>query len=1015
MAHTPQRLPQIFHLILVFSVSSLWLQPKPTHVSAVFTNETDMSALLKVKESIEKDPKGVLSSWNHSLHFCKWRGVTCGTRHPRVIALDLQGHDLRGSISPYIGNLSFLRFLDLGKNTFHGRIPSEIGHLFRLRWLMLSNNTLGGEIPFNLTKCLRLRSLYLSWNQLTGAIPFEIESLKNLERLSVSRNHLTGNIPPSLGNLSSLQGFAAAGNNLEGSIPGELGGLKSLSFLLIELNNFSGKIPLSLYNLSSIVEFSVAYNHLEGVIPNNIGDCFPKLEAITYGGNNFFGEIPVSFSNISQLRVLDLFDNNFVGNVPGNLGKLGNLWWLGLAKNHLGSNSTSDLHFITSLANCSILEILDLPSNNFGGRLPNDIANLSTKLSWFDLHSNNIIGNIPEGIGNLVNLSTLTLSYNLMRGNIPSSLGNLRDMGILDLSSNGLFGQIPISIGNLSKLVELYLNHNNLEGKIPSSIGNCKNLQIWDVSENKLSEDIPLQVFGLSSLSKLLNLSSNYFTGSLPQEISNLHNIDALDLSKNHLSGEIPSAIGGCLSLEFLYLQENFFEGKIPSSLSSLKGLLVLDLSQNNLSGEIPKNLVKLPPSMNLNLSFNNLEGEVPVKGVFSNASAMSVSGNGLLCGGVVELKLPPCPTTKSGKHHSSKLTITIASVIGSLLLLSSLLTILWVFKSKTKSCLTQSTIEHLPNVSYRTLHQATEGFSPNYLIGSGSFGLVYRGNLNSEREVAVKVLKLQKQGASKSFIAECNVLRNVRHRNLVNILTCCSSTDYNDNEFKALVFDFMENGSLDQWLHLDIDCENGSSRMLNFLQRLNIAIDVASALHYLHDQCESPIVHCDLKPSNVLLDKDMVAHVSDFGLARLLSATDNMPQNQISSIGIKGTIGYAAPEYGMGAEVSTKGDVYSFGILMLEMFTGKRPTDNIFRGDLNLHMFAKQALMGDLVQIVDPTLHQTDINYVEHCILQVFRIGIACAEESPGERMDMGDVVKEVEMVKNDFLGRGRRMDQRH
>jgi serine/threonine protein kinase len=160
---------------------------------------------------------------------------------------------------------------------------------------------------------------------------------------------------------------------------------------------------------------------------------------------------------------------------------------------------------------------------------------------------------------------------------------------------------------------------------------------------------------------------------------------------------------------------------------------------------------------------------------------------------------------------------------------------------------------------------------------------------------VAVKVLNLQEKRAFKSFIAECNAFRNIQHRNLVKIITCCSSVDYNGNDFKALVYEFMENGDLDKWLHQDIDNEN-RPRHLSFLQRLNIAIDIAFALQYLHDHCEPPIIHCDLKPSNVLLDNDMIAKVSNFGLARILSTRNDISQNQTSTVGIKGTIGYAAP-----------------------------------------------------------------------------------------------------------------------
>ena len=383
-------------------------------------------------------------------------------------------------------------------------------------------------------------------------------------------------------------------------------------------------------------------------------------------------------------------------------------------------------------------------------------------------------------------------------------------------------------------------------------------------------------------------------------EVGIFKNINQLDVSENKLTGEIPRAISDCLSLEYLYLQGNLFQGTLTPSLASLRGLQFLHLSQNNLSGPIPKDLQKLSLLQYLNLSFNNLEGEVPTEGIFRNASNISVNGNKKLCGGIPELQLQACEikVMKEGKSNAFKLTVIIVCGIFFITLSSLFLVLYWRRKSKKKSSSTLSSIELISKVSYKRLYQVTGGFSPDNLIGSGSFGSVYKGVGILDQEemiVAVKVLNLQQKGASKSFIVECNVLRCIRQRNLVKTLTCCSSMDCNGNEFKALVFEFMTNGSLEKWLRPYIDNEN-QSRHLNLLQRLNIVIDVTSALHYLHEHCKRPIIHCDLKPSNVLLDNDMIAHVSDFGLARLLSSTNDFSQNQTSTVGLKGLIIYAAP-----------------------------------------------------------------------------------------------------------------------
>ncbi|KAE8670411.1 putative Serine-threonine protein kinase, plant-type [Hibiscus syriacus] len=974
---------------------------------AAMGNETDRLALLAFKDQLV----GGLLSWNASLHFCEWQGVRCGRRHQRVISLSLPAMNLGGSISPSVGNLSFLREANLFNNSLKGNIPSEFGQLRRLRSLNLNRNNLYGNIPMELGNCSSFVFLNLSYNSLSGELPSGLgDDMKNLITLSVAGNDLVGGIPSSLGNLSSLENLRLEHNHFEGVVPDSLGRLPNLKIFSIQENNLSGIIPSSIYNLSSLTHVSMGRNNLSGGLAPQLGFAFPNLVTLYLTENQFNGRIPRSVSNVSGLNQLDISSNGFSGLVPDDLGKLRNLLLFDVHDNDLGLGTEGDLDFLSSLRNCSRLQYLYIHANRLGGMLPDTAANLSAQLEDLYMGGNPISGSIPQGIGNLYGLTNVYFGESLLTGKLPVSIGQLQNLGQLDISLNHLSGEIPSSIGNLSRLLYLYLNGNDFRGTIPSTLRGCKDMEEMDLSLNKLGGTIPDQLVAAFQSLITLNLSHNSFNGTFPSDIRNSKNLVELYVDNNNFSGEISEQFGEISELKILHMQGNYFQGSIPRSLGSLRGLEILDLSGNNLSGPIPLELQKLPFLVSLNLSFNQLEGEVPEEGVFKNISGFAIIGNKDLCGGIPEIELPKCFGKKATEKRNgfSKKSIVVIIISLSLALISvAFIVILCWRKQSQKEMIPLSLRQQVSlfQVSYKELVEATNGFSALNFLGKGSFGSVYKGFLNQqENPVAVKVLNLENLGAVKSFIAECEVLRNIRHRNLVKLITCCSSINFQGNDFKAIVLEFMANGSLESWLHHDHG--EGHSRQLDFAEMLNIAIDMANAIDYLHRHCRTPIVHRDLKPSNVLLDDDMVAHVSDFGMAKLLFCTaGDLDNEQTTSLVIKGTIGYLAPECGMGDPTSPEGDIYSYGIIILEMITGKRPTDDMFKDGISLHSLCKMALPEQVEEILDSRLlgeinERGDQNMLD-CLVWFTNVGVACSVEVPDKRMKIEDVVAELVAIK--------------
>ncbi|RVW79668.1 putative LRR receptor-like serine/threonine-protein kinase [Vitis vinifera] len=881
------------------------------------SNVTDLSALLAFKSEIKLDPNNILgSNWTEAENFCNWVGVTCSHRRQRVTALRLNDMGLQGTISPYVGNLSFLHWLNLGNNSFHGHVVPEIGHLHRLRVLILQKNLLEGVIPASIQHFQKLQIISLTENEFTGVIPKWLSNLPSLRVLFLGGNNLTGTIPPSLGNNSKLEWLGLEQNHLHGTIPNEIGNLQNLKGINFFRNNFTGLIPLTIFNVSTLERILLEQNFLSGTLPSTLGLLLPNLKILALGVNKLSGVIPLYLSNCSQLIYLDLEVNRFTGEVPRNIGH-------------------------------------------------------SEQLQTLILHGNQLTGSIPREIGSLTNLNLLALSNNNLSGAIPSTIKGMKSLQRLYLDRNQLEESIPNEMCLLRNLGEMSLGNNKLSGSIPSCIENVSYLQILLLDSNLLSSSIPSNLWSLENLWSL-DLSFNSLGGSLHANMRSMKMLQTMDLSWNRISGNIPTILGAFESLSSLNLSGNLFWGSIPESLGELITLDYMDLSHNNLSGSIPKLLVALSHLRHLNLSFNKLSGEIPRDGCFENFTAASFLENQALCGQPI-FHVPPC-----------QLPILVALV-------------LLMIKYRQSKVETLNTVDVAPAVehrmiSYQELRHATNDFSEANILGVGSFGSVFKGLLSEGTLVAVKVLNLQLEGAFKSFDAECKVLARVRHRNLVKLITSCSNP-----ELRALVLQYMTNGSLEKWLYSFNYC-------LSLFQRVSIMVDVALALEYLHHGQSEPVVHCDLKPSNVLLDDEMVAHVGDFGIAKILAENKTVTQTKTL-----GTLGYIAPEYGLEGRVSSRGDIYSYGIMLLEMVTRKKPMDEMFSEEMSLRQWVKATIPNKIMEVVDENLPRNQDGggaiATQEKLLAIMELGLECSRELPEERMDIKEVVVKLNKIKSQLL----------
>ncbi|KAJ0047807.1 hypothetical protein Pint_15984 [Pistacia integerrima] len=800
------------------------------------------------------------------------------------------------------------------------------------------------------------------WNtSLAGVLSPVLSGLKHLRVLTLFGNQFSGNIPQEYVQIQTLWKINVSSNALSGSIPEFIGDLPNIRLLDLSRNGYSGRIPFDLFKFCNKTKFvSLSHNNLSGPIPVSIANC-TYLEGFDFSFNNLSGELPSQVCNIPVLDFISLRGNVLMGSVQEQISK------------------------------CQSIKYLDLSSNMFTGLAP--FGALEQKnISYFNVSHNGFRGEIPE-VGTCgEGMEVLDSSWNELNGEIPMSITNCRNLKVIDLGFNRLTGSIPTGITNLEKLLVIRLGNNSIDGTIPPKLGSIEFLQVLDLHN--------------------LNL-----VGEVPDDLGNCWLLRSLDVSGNALEGDIPQTLHNMTYLQILDLHQNHLNGSIPSSLGNLSNLQILDLSQNSLFGPIPVSLGNLMNITYFSLSFNNLSGAIP--STIQHFGAFAFSNNPGLCGAPLETS---CSGSRNGTTSTSKkpkvLSVSaIVAIVAAAVILTGVCVVSIMNIKARKSRRDNETIvvESTPLASTdssviigklvlfsKSLPSKYEDWQAGIkalldkecLIGGGSIGSVYKATFEGGISIAVKKLEtIGRIRNQEEFELEIGRLGNLRHSNLVPF-----QGYYWSSSNKLVLSEFVPNGNLYDNLH-GLNYPGTSTGVgnseLHWSRRFQIAVGTARALAYLHHDCRPPILHLNIKSTNILLDENYEAKLSDYGLGKFLPILDNYGLTKFHN-----AVGYVAPELAQSYRLSEKCDVYSFGVILLELVTGRKPVESpSANAVVVLCEYARELFeSGSASACFDTSLR----GFAENELIQVMKLGLICTSEVPSRRPSMAEVVQFLESIRN-------------
>ncbi|KAI3896058.1 hypothetical protein MKX03_030929 [Papaver bracteatum] len=877
-------------VVLLTILSSIGAQP--------ITAPIEVKALLAIKQNLT-DPRDFLKKWNRQTDPCtsNWTGVLCfNTSSPidgylHVRELQLLSMNLTGTLSPELGQFSYLEIMDFMWNKITGSIPKEIGNIKTLKLLLLNGN------------------------RLTGSLPDELGYLPNLDRIQIDQNFISGPLPKSFANLTKTKHFHMNNNSISGSIPPELSTLPSLVHFLLDNNNLSGPLP---------PEFSK----------------LPNLLIIQLDNNHFDGGIPDSYSNMKKLLKMSLRNCSLTGPVP-------------------------DMSRIPKLT------YLDLSSNQLNGSIPS--SRLSDDMTTIDLSNNRLEGIIPASFSGLPRLQRLSLENNSLNGSISSIIWSNRTFNateklILDFQNNSLseisgtlFPPVNVTIrlqGNpvCTKANQLNIvdfcgspteDNDTRDEPIKTVCGECP-------KDNERVIAAPVPCFCAVPLKVGYRLKSPGFSDFPPyRDAFNVYLSSGLSLELYQLSVlSVAWEKGPRLKMHLNLFPDlvNIFN---ESEIRRIRGLFTgWNIADSDIFG--PYEL------MNFTLGFY---ADVDIKPTHSGLSKGALAGIilGVIAGAVTLTALVSIfIARKKMKHYYRAIS-----------------------KKRLLSKRIPIKVDGVKGFTFEEMSLATNNFDNSTQVGQGGYGKVYRGVLSDGSVVAIKRAQEGSLQGDKEFLNEIELLSRVHHRNLVSLIGYCD-----EESEQMLVYEFMPNGTLRD--HLSAK----SKAPLSFAMRLRIATDSAKGILYLHTEADPPIFHRDVKSSNILVGPRFSGKVADFGLSRLAPVPDmeGTTPGHVSTV-VKGTPGYLDPEYFLTHKLTDKSDVYSLGVVFLEILTGRQP---IQHGKNIVREVNGAYNSGMIFSVIDEKMG----SYSSECIEKFVKLALQCCQEDTDARPSMAEVVKELDGI---------------